>query len=59
MSYSEVFQSGVNAAMAEVCAAKRECDGSADDMYLRASERVQRLEGDRRRADVIAAAGVQ
>lgn len=42
--YRTVFQAGVSAAMTEVCAALRECDGTADDMYLRAQQRIAGLE---------------
>ena len=33
-----------SAAYVEMCRAKGECDGTADDLFLRATERVQRLE---------------
>lgn len=55
-SYSEVYRQGISAAMTEVCAAKRECDGTADDLYQRISERVGRLERARRASEVIEAA---
>ncbi|CAA0129280.1 Uncharacterised protein [Mycolicibacterium vanbaalenii] len=55
-SYGEVYQAGIDAAMTEVCAAMRECDGTAEDLYLRARGRVARHERGRRAAIVAEAA---
>jgi hypothetical protein len=44
VSYHEVFREGVNATMIEVCAALRECDGTAESLYLQIKGRVERLE---------------
>lgn len=51
----ELFNAGVSAAFVEVCAAFKECDGTADDMFLRVRQRVERAERRRRRAETVAA----
>lgn len=53
MSYSDVYQAGVDATMTEVAAAARECDGTATDMFLRIKERVARGESQRRRSEAV------
>ena len=51
----DMFEAGVNAAMTEVCAALRECDGTASSMYLQIKGRIERLEHNRRRANAVEA----